>query len=149
MKISTTHDLIDHPGCIGSRSSLVSVHGTMINDIIDGPGCIGVGISIQCFGTIFICKYSELECRWVVLLLCNSILMKISTTHDLIDHPSCIGLKSSSVSAHGTMINDIIDRPGCIGVGIGVQGFGTSYPVQMAMDFVIIVQYSSDDIYHS
>ena len=72
-------------------------------------------------------SYSELECRWIVLLLCNTIWTKISTTHDLIDCPGCIGLRSSSVSTHGTMINDIIDRPGCIGVGIGVQHFGTIF----------------------
>ena len=70
--------------------------------------------------------------------------MKISTTHDLIDHPGCIGLRSSSVSAHGTMINDIIDRLGCIRVGIGVQRFGTIFILRarMPMDCVIIVQYN-------
>ena len=68
--------------------------GTMINDnnVIDCPGCIGVGIGVQRFGTIF---NSELKCRWILLLLCNTIWMMKSTSaiHDIIDHPGCIGLR--------------------------------------------------------
>ena len=73
-----------------------------------------------------------------------TVMRSIYVIHDIVDCPGCIGLRSSSVSTHGTMINDIIDRPGCIGVGIGVQHFGAIFILRagMPMDCVIIVQYN-------